>query len=117
MKTSYYANLKNLKKGDEPIAISRGVPEFFNGKSYPSLAPPWDLVKEKDKKIFADRYKKEVLEKLNPEKIFQDLGENAVLLCWEKDEKHCHRRLVALWLEENLKAEKPNLQIPEAEKF
>jgi len=33
--------------------------------------------------------------------VYEELGENAVLLCWEKD-GFCHRHLVADWLQEKL---------------
>ncbi len=43
-----------------------------------------------------------VLSKLDPQTIFDELGENSVLLCFEKPTEFCHRFLVAGWLEMNL---------------
>lgn len=39
--------------------------------------------------------------------IYQTLGENALLLCWEKPGDACHRRFVAEWLEAALGIEIP----------
>ena len=42
-------------------------------------------------------YQKNVLDKLSPEKVYHDLGENAVILCYERPGVFCHRRLIAEW--------------------
>jgi hypothetical protein len=49
----------------------------------------------------------ELLAQLDPEEIYQTIGENAVLLCWEKPGHACHRRLVAEWIERHIKIEIP----------
>lgn len=51
----------------------------------------------------------EILEGLDPQKVFDDLAEDAILLCWEAPGKFCHRRLVAAWLEEKLGVQMPEL--------
>lgn len=102
MQTSYFGNVRNLSEASIKVSIARGEPKFFDGFSYKKLAPSWDLVKIKDENIYTKRYKKEVLDRLDPFQVYKDLGENAVLLCWEKPGDFCHRRLVAEWLEENL---------------
>ena len=33
--------------------------------------------------------------------VAEELGPDAILLCWESFNVRCHRRLVAEWLEEN----------------
>lgn len=38
---------------------------------------------------------------LNPNDILKELGEDAVLLCYEKPGDFCHRHLVSQWLNEN----------------
>jgi|GEM_PF-3860333 len=53
--------------------------------------------------------KREVLEKLDPVKVFGDLGQWTILLCWESPGQDCHRRLVAEWLEKSLKIKVPEL--------
>lgn len=65
------------------------------------LAPPWSLVKMEDEKEYTKEYRK-ILDKLDPAMVLEDLGEGAILLCWEKAGEFCHRRLVAEWLEEHL---------------
>jgi len=106
MKTSYYA-----KSGSNPnaVGISRGVPKWYQGKIYKPLAPPWELVKVTDEVLFRDIYHKRVLSKLNPQQVMAALGENAVMLCWEKTGEFCHRRLVAEWLEKALGISVPEL--------
>jgi hypothetical protein len=76
------------------------------------LAPPWDLIKQykrdQDGVLYTNHYKHLVLSNLNPETVYRQLGEDAVLLCWEGRGKFCHRRVVAEWLEKFL-----NIEIPE----
>lgn len=48
-----------------------------------------------------------MLDSLDPAKVLQDLGEDAILLCREKAGEFCHRRLVTAWLEESLGIEVP----------
>ncbi len=103
MKTSYYAI-----SGREPNAVSVAgkAPIWFLGRQYKKLAPKyWFFQKYKkdgDEEFYKEQYYKEVLDKLEPQKVYNELGKNAVLLCWEKKGKFCHRRLVAEWLEKAL---------------
>ena len=55
-----------------------------------------------DSVFYTIQYKKEVLDVLDPKKVFEELGENSVLLCWEKPSDFCHRHLVADWFKEKL---------------
>ncbi|MFZ4440750.1 MAG: DUF488 family protein, partial [Syntrophales bacterium] len=62
----------------------------------------WALVKDyKQEKIswqnYSEIYRGEILDKIDAERAFNDLGEDAVLLCWEKPGTPCHRRLIAEW--------------------
>jgi hypothetical protein len=41
----------------------------------------------------------DILAGLDPQEIHESLGDNAVLLCWEKPGVWCHRRLAAEWFE------------------
>lgn len=100
MNTSYFAS--KLWQGKNTVAISQGVPKSYKGRTYKALAPSWALVKVKDEAEYRRRYKEEVLSRLNPEQVLKDLGEDAVLLCWEKPGEFCHRQLVAEWLQETL---------------
>lgn len=64
------------------------------------------IARYKGKEITEQEYKREylaaVLSKLNPKTVYQDLGEDAVLLCWEQPGKFCHRHIAANWLSTNL---------------
>ena len=97
------------------LSIARTQPKSFRLQSFDKLFPPvkllWDY---KDKKItwgeYERGYKKQVLATLEPADVLAELKElkelagdkrNICLLCWEKSEEHCHRRLVMEWLNEN----------------
>jgi len=64
-----------------------------------------------DEASYREAYQK-ILDGLDPQEVFEDLGEDATLLCWEVPGKFCHRRLVAKWLEEHLGVDVPELQEP-----
>jgi len=100
MKTSYFSS--KLWHGKNAVAISQGIPEWYKGRVYKALAPSWNLVRIKDAEGYTRRYRNEVLNRLDPKKVYKDLGDDAILLCWEKPGEFCHRRLVAEWLEETL---------------
>lgn len=53
-------------------------------------------------KLWIDAYYEEVLSKLDPKTVYDELGEDAVIMCWESSEKFCHRHIVADWLEQQL---------------
>lgn len=87
----------------------------FKGKRYPALAPSVGLLKAwraNPREIFqaeyTQRFYQETLSLLSPGLVYQELGEEAILLCWEAPGEFCHRRLVASWLEEAL-----GISIPE----
>ena len=101
MQTSYYAKYK----GGNAVSIAGKCPTWYKGREYKKLAPNyWFFKKYKedgDKEFYTKQYKKEILDKLDPQQVYEELGENAVLLCWEKS-GFCHRFLVARWLEDKL---------------
>lgn len=110
MKTSYFAKYK----GDKGIAICLFVPFWWKGFHYPRLAPTKSILTQykksklinqtKAEDVFTKRYKAEVLDKLDPHSVYSELGEDAVLLCFEKCtpvvKEFCHRHLVSSWLNE-----------------
>ena len=51
--------------------------------------------------LFDREYRKQ-LDALDAKQVAEDLGPDAILLCWESFNVRCHRRLVAEWLEEKL---------------
>lgn len=103
MQTSYFAKYR----GVNGVSIALKAPTGFTGRQYKRLAPRWDLLSGYkngtiNNEQYEQIYKQTVLDKLNPQTVYSDLGEDAVLLCWEKPEKFCHRHLVAEWLNEKL---------------
>lgn len=66
------------------------------------------MLKIEDEEEYTKIYLEKVLNKLDPQKVYDKLGENSVLLCYEKwydikgGKKFCHRRIVAKSLEENI---------------
>jgi len=106
MQTSYYGNVKNLK-GKNLVAISQGVPKWWKGRIYKALAPSWYLIKLKDEDTYTQKFN-EILDNLDAREVVKVLGEDAILLCWEKPGEFCHRRLVAEWLEREL-----GIKVPE----
>jgi uncharacterized protein YeaO (DUF488 family) len=114
MKTSYFAN-RRAAADPQAVAISRGVPRWFKGRVYDPLRPSWKLVQgaksgELSHEEYERRYRAEVLEGLDPATVVRELGDDAVLLCWERPDAPCHRRLVARWLEERL-----GIAVPESD--
>jgi uncharacterized protein DUF488 len=95
-------------KHPDAVAISQGVPRFYAGKRYMPLAPPRWLLKAKDPELFDQEYRKQ-LGSLDAKRVAEELGPNAILLCWESFNVRCHRRLVAEWLEERLGIVVPEL--------
>jgi hypothetical protein len=94
--TSCFSRLKLLPAGLVPVAISRGVPCWYRGRRELRLAPDRSMLKAPADEF--DRYYDALLAQLDPREVFAALGPGAVLLCWEKPGKPCHRRSVAEWL-------------------
>lgn len=117
MFTGYFGQMKNYPKDKnyKYISIAR-FNRFWNGEEYKKLAPPADIIKIEDEKLYIKLYFEKVLNKLNPKEVFNELGDNAVLLCYEKyadiesGKTFCHRRIVAKWLEKVLGVEIKELE-------
>lgn len=109
MKTGYFGNMKSYPKdkGYRFISIAR-FSRFWTGDEYKKLAPPANIIKIKDAELYTKLYYEEVLNKLNPKEVYEELGQKSVLLCYESWESiksgktFCHRRIVAEWLQNNL---------------
>lgn len=105
MYTSYFGNMKKLPEGYNLISISRMCPKGIKVKMYGKLAPSAELLRDYKSGLMAwadytERYKSETLSKLDPHVVAKELGENAILLCYEKSNDNCHRHIVAEWLRE-----------------
>lgn len=104
MNTSYFAkNAKNLNA----ISIAGKSPDWYTGREYKALAPKYEWwIKWKTEGLseqwYIEQYYKTVLRHLNPQQVYNELGENAILLCWEGPDKFCHRHLIAKWFKATL---------------
>jgi hypothetical protein len=103
MKTSYFAKSGHSVYG---VSIAGRCPDWFTGREYKKLAPKyWFFKKFKedgDEDYYIEQYQKCVLDTLDPQEVYNDLGNDAILLCWEKTEDFCHRHLVSRWLRDKL---------------
>jgi hypothetical protein len=113
MKTSYFGN-KKASADPNAISIARWPPRWWGSRNrYITLAPSRDLLNLSKAGLpwldYVREYRQSVLDKLNSEKVFSDLGADAILMCWEKPGEDCHRRLVAEWLEKHLDIKVPEL--------
>ncbi|MFA4971901.1 MAG: hypothetical protein WC683_04760 [bacterium] len=94
-------------------AISLSVPEWYFGQRYFPLVPSGnDLYLYRhgdiDQAEYTVRYLQQ-LAQLDAKQVYRDLGDGAIMLCWEKPGKFCHRRLAAEWLERELGIEVPEV--------
>lgn len=99
--TSYFAK---SAKHPGAVSIARFPPKWYTGRCYFPLAPKPEMLQIGDWNEYKRRYRDEILAALNPDDVLRDLGAEGadcdiVLLCFEKDRSHCHRGLVAEWLE------------------
>lgn len=112
MKTSYFGN-KAMTKDPQAVSIARYAPRWWGqGRRCIALAPSADLLKRSKAGLpwpeFVKEYQRDVLDKLNPAKVYADL-KDSIICCWEKPGEDCHRRLVAEWLEKALDIKVPEL--------
>jgi len=116
MQTSYFAKSAN---NPNAVSIAGRAPSWYNGREYKILAPKyWFFKRYKDKDdemylnqdFYVENYYNEVLSKLDPQRVLMELGENAVMLCWEVSGKFCHRHLASEWLRANLDIQITELQ-------
>jgi len=96
----FTSNFKISGHLPQAVAISLGLPRGWRGARYTVLAPPRPLIKIMDAATFIPLYRAQVLDRLDPYKIIQDLGgDDFIMLCWEAPGEFCHRRVVAVWME------------------
>lgn len=110
--TSYFARVKKLNEMGftNLVCVAGYAPHFYfemGGRFYPDLAPRKTWWREwHDKGLgndwYEQKYYETVLSKLNPEEVVHDLGDNAVMLCYEKSGDFCHRHIIANWINSTL---------------
>lgn len=105
--TSCYKEWKSDKFTTYSISRDCGKDAGYSGKCYLGLAPNasfWKvwrnnigkISEEENNKYYVQEYWKEVLSKLDPEEVYNEL-DNSVLLCYEPNYEFCHRHIVAAW--------------------
>lgn len=62
----------------------------------------YEKFSQENQDYYVKNFYNEVLKPLNPQEVYQTLGDDVVLLCYEKPTQFCHRFLVASWLELSL---------------
>lgn len=112
MKTSYFAN-KASGYDPQAVSIARWPPRWWGKRRrYIALAPSADLLKRAKAGMpwpeYVAEYKRDVLARLDPAKVYSDLSDS-ILLCWERPGEDCHRRLVAEWIESSLGVKVPEM--------
>ena len=88
MQTSNFARAKNLPSDLRPVGIAVKPPRWYKGDHEQRLAPTADMLR-----MSLDRYNElfdAILSELDAEQLYRELGENAVLLCWEPPGFSCH---------------------------
>ena len=85
MFTGYFGKVKSYPKGNgyKYVSIAR-YNKFWTGETYPKLFPPAEIIKMENEKLYTKLYYERVLCKLDPKHVYEELGENAVLLCYER---------------------------------
>ena len=107
MNTGYFGRVKSYPKDLKLVSIAR-FNRYWGGEKYATLAPTPDMLSIADEAAYTALYCERILSKLDPQRVYAELGDNAVLLCFEKwddiktGKKFCHRRIVAKWLEDNI---------------
>lgn len=111
--TGYFAMAKKYKKlGFCTISVAQFNPSWYNGVSFPELAPSKELLGDyKLSGLSTDDYTKRYFEELQrPEAVasMEKLKMKAltdsrdlILLCYEKPGEFCHRHLLSRYLNEH----------------
>ena len=110
--TSYFANIKNLPENIIPISICGKAPAGYTGLQYKKLAPKYSFFsvwkETHDNEYYIKHFNEEVLNQLDANKVVNELmsyasdtNKDICLICYERPESFCHRRLVADWLKQN----------------
>ena len=108
--TSYFANIRKLPRNCVPISIALKSPNFYVGKVYKRLAPTSGILssykRTGDEEAYKLSFEQLVLRHLDAKTVEQQLkdlskGAIPVLLCYEKPDSFCHRKLVRDWFRAN----------------
>lgn len=108
MNTSHFGAWRGRSDDPRLVAICRRPPAWWsswtrNRRWYRDLAPSKEILGSYRSgywswAVYCAEYQASVLARLDPARVYADLGPDAILLCWEKAPEHCHRSLVTAWL-------------------
>ena len=107
--TSNYNNCNTELMKTYSISKDKGKDANYEGDFFFFLAPPEDLFRtwknnigkiseEENNKYYIREYYQRVLKQLEPEEVYKRL-KDSILLCYEDNDKFCHRHIVSAWLE------------------
>lgn len=112
--TSYFGN-KSIPEHVVLVSIAVSTPKWFKEHlstkvhQFKEAKPDWNLVENSKRGLIThDEYTKKYLESLEQHKseilekckTLNELGVDAVFLCWEAPDKFCHRHIFSTWLRE-----------------
>lgn len=121
--TSYYAGVRNLPYGKVVfVQVSNTTPDWFDKplcRLSQNVFPDWSIINQYKSgaisyEAFSERYRETLDTICDRKKLIDELEQlaeernctNVVLLCWEKDDKQCHRSVLGEWLKiDNFKGE------------
>ena len=106
--TSCYKNFQTELYRSCSISSDGGRNFGYKGDVYLPLVPKGDFLKvwednkgkiseEENTRYYIEEYYKEVLSKLDPQKVYRDLRYSTIL-CYENPGEFCHRHVVSSWL-------------------
>lgn len=106
--TTYFSNLANLPDNIVPISICGRAPDWYKGRQYKKLAPKKEFFNiwknNHNNDYYIEEFNKQVLDGLDAKEVVSELfdgipeGCAIALVCYEKPNEFCHRKLVAKWL-------------------
>ncbi len=106
MKTSYFSKIKNREDISICVSIALYTQRWWRRKIQEAqeLAPGKAMLQRGYS--YGDYVKLLKKRRLKPQAIYKKY-KDCVLICHEKDNSGCHRRMVIRWLNENLGIEEP----------
>ena len=123
--TSSHNNWKTNLFKTYAISGNRGKDANYQGNSYPKLAPKLSFWKqwhinigkiseEENNRYYVKEYWKQVLSKLDPQEVYDEL-DHSTLLCYENNNEFCHRHIVAAWFEIHLGVKVNDVKVSDLE--
>lgn len=102
----FTSSFRKYGKHENAVSIALYEPIWFMGRQYKKLAPTKEILSKqlasRNNSRYTKMYYNDILLKLNPIDVYNELGENSILLCYERSGVFCHRHIVAEWLMSNL---------------